>query len=247
MDRKSGPTAWAARFSNLNHFDFKLCWYLDCTAYAKKSFKYRTCNNEYRMDLRWYTWNFQESCSHCSDMQHPVLKLKVDTLRILFYRQETSNRKQCFQKGSVHKTFFVLLWCRFKFSRSGRASFFHSLCLLPPAFLKTGNLEFVNWQRNVLRNMGWIVGNYCAPYSVRFDILEVKKYRILIVIGSYRLPLPVAGVGGRLNGLLEYARAGSCELSDKITTWLQSWMLNKCTVYIMLKTTTYYETFLLDP
>jgi hypothetical protein len=66
----------------------------------QKSVTSRTCNAEHRVDLSLFVRNgiFQRGGNHCSDMQRPALKLRVDILGIFFYLQQAVTRKPCFRR-----------------------------------------------------------------------------------------------------------------------------------------------------
>lgn len=80
--RQSGQTAWPARAPDLNPLIF-----LSPGTYEVYSLRYRTCNNNYRVDLKWLVWHLEfssESDSCYSDVQIPALGPKMDTLGISF-------------------------------------------------------------------------------------------------------------------------------------------------------------------
>jgi hypothetical protein len=65
------------------------------------SFCYRTCNNAYRMDLKWLVWHLEsssESDSCCSDVQIPALEPKMDTLGISFSYPEAVTGQAHFRR-----------------------------------------------------------------------------------------------------------------------------------------------------
>jgi hypothetical protein len=94
--------------------------------------RFTPCNNEYRMDLRWFARHPEfssQSGTHCSGVQLPALKLKVDTSRISFNILHAETRKP--HLGTMFiKHFFLVLWCRSTFCRFGRAIFVHLIYII---------------------------------------------------------------------------------------------------------------------
>lgn len=87
-----------------------------------------TSNNKYRMDLRWFVWHLEFSSmsgNHCTHVQHPTLKIKVDSLSISCNLQEFVIRKPCLRRPVFTRHFLLLFWCRFTFCRFGCAFFIH--------------------------------------------------------------------------------------------------------------------------
>ena len=88
-----------------------------------------TWNSEYRMDFRRFVWHLEfssKSGNHCSYVQRPAVKIKVDTSRISFNVQEAVIRNP---KPSPNST--ALLYCGVQagtFCRFWRAFCFHSVC-----------------------------------------------------------------------------------------------------------------------
>jgi len=71
----------------------------------QKTMASRTCN-EYRMNLRWLVRQpifSSESGSHCSDVQYPELKLKVDSVSIFFILLDAANSETMLKMAYVYK------------------------------------------------------------------------------------------------------------------------------------------------
>ena len=69
-----------------------------------------TCNNEYIMDLSWFARHPQfssQSGTHCSDVQLPALKLKMDTSSISFIILDAETRKPRWRFTFIH----LFLYC----------------------------------------------------------------------------------------------------------------------------------------
>ena len=70
----------------------------------------RSCKNEHRLDSKRFVWHPEFSSvsgNHCSDLQHPVLKLETDTLSILFNFQGAVTGKPCFRRPMFMKSFLL--------------------------------------------------------------------------------------------------------------------------------------------
>lgn len=77
----------------------------------QKSVTFKTCNNEYRMDLRWFVWHLEfcgESGNHCSEARRPVRKLKVDTWSTLIIRNSQLGNHASEGQSSYSNTFPTL-------------------------------------------------------------------------------------------------------------------------------------------
>ena len=64
-------TAWPARSSDLKPWIVIPGDVWSLLFMLQKSISFRTCNHDYRMDLRWFVWNLEfssESGSHCHDV-----------------------------------------------------------------------------------------------------------------------------------------------------------------------------------
>jgi hypothetical protein len=95
-----GTTAWSVRSPDLYRI-FVYGGICSLLFMPPKLVTSRTCNNEYRMDLRWFVRHLEfcrDSGGQCSDVQSSALKLMVDILSIFFNLQEAVTRKPCFRR-----------------------------------------------------------------------------------------------------------------------------------------------------
>lgn len=99
----------------------------------QKSVMPRTCNSEYRMDLWWFVQHMEFSSmlgSLCTEMHHPALKLKGETLRILCNCQEVTTQRPCLRNLIfIQKKLLILFCCRFILCRFCVAFFVHPLIM----------------------------------------------------------------------------------------------------------------------
>jgi hypothetical protein len=100
-----------------------------------KSAAFRSCSNEYRMELIRFVWHlefFSMSGNYCSDVKHPVLKLEAGHLEHFLWFSGDLNSETMLQNAYVHKSFPLycvdspcVLW----------TYFFRSSCVGPRLFV----------------------------------------------------------------------------------------------------------------
>jgi hypothetical protein len=114
------------------------------------------CNNEYRMNLRLFARHLEfssQSCTKCSCVQRPPLKLKVNTSGISFNILDAETRKPSLR--SILMKYFFVLWCRSTFCRFGRAVLVHvyHICVCVCNFYVSWFLLRTQKGPNMLQNM----------------------------------------------------------------------------------------------
>lgn len=70
------------------------------------------------------TWGIFQPFNHCSEMQHPVLKLKIVTLSIFLNLHEDTGWKQCFRRPTFINYLFFSLYCSVDSLSTGLAKHF---------------------------------------------------------------------------------------------------------------------------
>jgi len=124
---RGGPTAWPARSADLNLLFFLYLGPRILLFILLMSVTCPSCKNKHRMDSKRFVWHLEFSSvsgNHCSDVQHPVLKLEADTLRVLFNFQGAVTRKPCFRRPMFKKRFFFFIECAVNSSALGLALHF---------------------------------------------------------------------------------------------------------------------------
>lgn len=95
-----------------------MLWYLEtCNDYNLCYWGHwsRTRNIRYGNYVRWLVWHlgiFNKGDTYCSDMQHPGLKLKVDTSSIFSSIQEAVTLKPCYRGPPFRYHCHFVLWWR---------------------------------------------------------------------------------------------------------------------------------------
>ena len=139
---RSGLTERSVPSTDISPEYFYLWTRLQSVVCTTKSVTSRTCQNGYRMDSRRSVRHLEissESSSYCSDVRHPVLMFKLDTLSIFFSIQEAVNLTPRVSKPCVHRIFFLVLWTVLTVCRIGRAFLFilytEDMCLYINRFM----------------------------------------------------------------------------------------------------------------
>jgi len=201
MDTQSGPTVWPARASDLNPFIF-----LSPGTYEVYCLCYRTCNNEYRMDLKWLEWYLEfssESDSCCSDVKIPALEPKVDTLGISFSYPEAANRQPRFRRPMFMYYCVLVLWHRFTFCKFVRSFLFQPLSsivdlgqlLIPATYRIRWRSDNFVFHRDTRQEIWAHYGDnastsWCAVYRFQVE----SKFYFTFILCLFRFFSPCVGL-----------------------------------------------------